>query len=107
MLRIQVIPRGDENICQIVCQKIDNEAKAFAWSDKKKLRFIHLRQKTHPGEIRMRDAEGVLLADTHEGDQIVGAFIARLAAWFPAEIAAINIQILVDGTTNNKKGKKK
>jgi hypothetical protein len=67
MLRIRVIPRGDENIYHILRRKIDNEAKTFAWADKKKLRLKHV-QPAHAGQIRMRDAEGVLVADTHEGD---------------------------------------
>ena len=105
MLRIQVIPRGDENIYHILRRKIDNGARTFVWADKKKLRLEHV-QPAHSGQIRMCDADGVLVADILESDQIVGAFIARLAAWFPAEIAAINIQVLVDGKTK-KKAKKK
>jgi hypothetical protein len=105
MLTIQVIPRGDENIYRILRRKIDNGARTLVWTDKKKLRLKHT-QPAHSGRIHMCDADGVLVADTHEGDQIVGAFIARLAAWFPAEIAAINIQVLADGKTK-KKAKKK
>jgi hypothetical protein len=98
MLRIQVIPRGDENFYHILRQKIDNEAKTFVWAGKKKLRLRHV-QPARGGQIRMRDADGVLVADTFQGDQIVGAFIAGLAAWFPGEIAAINIQVLIENTT--------
>jgi len=105
MLRIQVVPRNDENVYHILRQKIDNDAKTFLWVDKKKLRLRH-KQPTHPGKIRLRDSDGILIAETYDHDQIVGAFVARLAAWFPAEIAAINIQVVEDGTPK-KKGKKK
>jgi hypothetical protein len=105
MLRIQVVPRDNENVYHILRQKIDNEAKTFIWADKKKLRLKHV-QPSHPGQIRMRDADGVLVADTYDSDQIVGAFIARMAAWFPAEIAAINIQVVEDRSAKNKSKKK-
>ena len=104
MLRIQVIPRGDENVYHILRQKIDNEAKTFVWADKKKLRLRHV-QPAHAGQIRMRDADGVLVADTFQGDQIVGAFIARLAAWFPGEVAAINIQVVMDDADKGRRKK--
>jgi hypothetical protein len=105
MLRVQVIPRSDENIYHILRRKIDNGARTFVWADKKKLRLEHV-QPAHSGQIRMCDADGVLVADIHDGDQIVGAFIARLAAWFPAEIAAINIQVLVDRKVKKKSRRK-
>ncbi|MFZ0890363.1 MAG: hypothetical protein WA005_18135 [Candidatus Binataceae bacterium] len=105
MLRIQVVPRNDENVYHILRQKIDNEAKTFVWADKRKLRLKHV-SPSHPGQIRMRDADGVLVADTYDSDQIVGAFVARLAAWFPAEIAVINIQVFEDGIAK-KKGERK
>jgi len=104
MLRIQVVPRNSENVYRILRQKIDNEAKTFFWADKKKLRLKHV-QPAHAGQIRMRDANGILVADTYGSDQVVGAFIARLAAWFPAEIAAINIQV-VHGSLKAKAKKK-
>jgi hypothetical protein len=102
MLKIQVIPRSDANVYQILREKIDNEARTFIWADKKKLRLRHV-QPAHAGQIRMRDADGILVADTHEGDQIAGAFIGRLTAWFPEEIVAINIQVLAGGTTKKRK----
>jgi hypothetical protein len=37
-----------------------------------------------------------------DSDQIVDAFVARLAVWFPADIAAINIQLLEDGTLKKR-----
>jgi len=92
MLRIQIVPRKDTNIYHLLRQKIDNEARTFVWADKKKLRLRHV-MPAHGGLLRMRDADGVLVADTYKGDQIAGPFIGRLAAWFPEEIAAINIQL--------------
>lgn len=95
MLRIQVIPRDNESIYRLLRQKIDTgAARTFYWADKKRRRLKH-RQPSHPGQIVISDASPVLVADAR-GDQIVGAFVARLAAWFPEEIAAINMQMYVD-----------
>jgi hypothetical protein len=105
MLRIQIIPRGDENIYHILRQKIDNEARTFVWADNKKSRLRHV-MLAHAGRLRIRDANGVLIAETYKGDQIVGAFIGRLAAWFPVEIAAINIQLFLNDTVRKKRRKK-
>lgn len=104
MLRIQVVPRGDENIYRILRQKIDTEARTFKWSDKRKLSLKHS-QKGYPGRIRLGDAEGILVGET-EGERLLGAFVGRLAAWFPQEVAAINIQLLAeDAVRKSAKGK--
>jgi hypothetical protein len=55
------------------------------------------------GRVPGRTPPRIIIGHQH---QIIGAFIARLAAWFPAEIAAINIQVLANGKTK-KKAKKK
>ena len=104
MLRIQVIPRGDANVYQILRQKIDSKARTFAWADKKKISIVNI-GRGNPGQIRICDADGILVAHTEDGDLIIGAFIARLVDWFSSEIAAINIQLVQD--TTKKKGKKK
>lgn len=94
MLRIQVIPRSNENVYRLLRQKIDTEARTFYWADKKRRRLKH-RQASHKGQIVVDDASRVLVASA-QGNQIVGAFIARLTSWFPEEIAAINIQVYTE-----------
>lgn len=46
------------------------------------------------------------LVVAHKGDQIGGAFIGRLADWFPLEIAAINIQLFLNDAVRKKQRKK-
>jgi hypothetical protein len=106
MIRLQIIPRGENKLYRLLRDKIDNEAKTLYWVDSKRRRIGH-KQPGYPGRIVVQDANGILAAHTVEHTpRIVGAFVGLLSTWFQDQITAINVQISEDGKPSKKTKKK-
>jgi hypothetical protein len=99
MLRLQVVPRGDSDAYKLVRTQVTHEAQTWFWANRGKTRLKHRNSKR--GYIEVAGADGVLLAEVHPHDGrdlylLTEKFVGRLTAWFPQELAAINIQFEQD-----------
>jgi hypothetical protein len=108
MLRIQVVPRGNNDAYRLLRSQVTHEAQTWFWGNRSKTRLRHKNSKR--GYIEVGGSEGVLIAEVHPHDGrdrylLTEKFVGRLTAWFPEELAAINIQFL-EGDTR-KKGRRR
>ena len=106
MIRLQVIPQLGHDAYKLIRDKVANEAKTWKWSNNAKTR---LRRPKDPkaGYIDVSTAAGILAAEIHSGTRddwfFAEKLIGRLVAWFPDEIAAINLQILSEPQKSKSK----
>lgn len=97
MIRILVVPRGEEDVYKLLRHKL-KEATTWYWADKKKTRLRHVQS---TGHIAVSSAGGVLAAQIHPKEArdlfyLAEKFMGRLVAWFEDDLAAINVQLLED-----------
>lgn len=96
-IKLQVIPQAGHDSYALVRNKVTHEAQTWSWTNKAKTRLRHS-QKPKGGYIEVASADGVLVAQIYAEDSdayfLAEKFVGRLIAWFPNEIAAINLQIL-------------
>jgi len=107
MLTVQVIPTGDRKLYQLLREKIAHTATTFFWANGTKTRLKH---NAGNGYIDIGNRNGILLArikPVNRTEFLIEKFIGRLVAWFPSEVAAINVQVIEEGGTSKKKNKKK
>jgi hypothetical protein len=105
MLTVQVIPTGDCKLYPLFREKIAHHAATFFWANGTKTRLKH---NAGHGYIDIANHNGILLARIKPLDRsefLIEKFIGRLVAWFPSEVAAINVQVTENGTS--KKNRKK
>ncbi len=84
MILIQVVPRGDFDIYQLLRHKVIHEASTWYWHNKRKTRLKHVRSE---GQIEVGFADGVLVARVHPHTgrdlfYLAEKFMGRLVAWF-------------------------
>jgi hypothetical protein len=109
MIKLQIIPQSDLDAYKLLRAKVTHEARTWSWSNKAKTRLRHSR--TDTGYIEVGSAEGILVAEIHpSGDDayfLTEKFIGRLVAWFPDDIAAINLQFVAAAQPKKVKARKK
>lgn len=74
--------------------KVTHQAQTWSWKNKAKTRLVHANKK---GYIEVGSADGIVVAEIRPANDrdlwfLTEKFIGRLVAWFPTEIAAINLQ---------------
>jgi len=96
MLSLQIVPRSGIDAYRLLREKVTHEARTWAWANKAKTR---LTRKDEPklGYIEVGSADGVVVAEIHPAREdstwvFAEKLVGRVVAWFPSEIAAINIQ---------------
>ena len=108
MIKLQVIPQTGQDVYKLLRDKVANEAKTWEWTNNAKTR-LRRPNDSKAGYIDVSNANGVLVAEIFPGTRDAWFFaeriIGRLAAWFPNEIVAINLQI--QSTPQKPKSKKK
>ena len=109
MLRLQIVPQIGTDAYRLLRDKVTHEAHTWSWLNKAKTRLTRSSEPKR-GYIEIGSADGVIVAEirpARESDTWFFAekFIGRLVAWFPADIAAINVQF--HDATRRKPTKKK
>jgi hypothetical protein len=107
MLTVQVIPTGEYKLYQLLREKIAHHATTFFWANGTKTRLKH---NAGNGYIDIGNHNGILLARIRPANRtefLIEKFVGRLVAWFPTEVAAINVQVVEENGTSKKKSKKK
>ncbi len=100
MLSMQIVPRSGSDAYKLLRDKVTHEAQTWVWQNKAKTRLTRINDPKR-GYIEIGSADGVVVAEicpATSGDNWFFAekFIGRLVAWFPSEIAAINVQFQDD-----------
>jgi len=97
MISLQIVPRYGHDAYRLLRDKVTREARTWAWKNRKRTRLV---RKNEPkrGYIEVGRADGVVVAEirpARPADDWIFAekFIGRLVAWFPSDIAAINVQL--------------
>jgi len=106
MLRIQVVPSGKNDAYRLFRSHVTHEAQTWFWANRAKTKLRHKNSKR--GYIEVGGSEGVLIAEVRPYDGrdrylLTEKFVGRLTAWFPEELAAINIQFVENDTQRRKK----
>jgi hypothetical protein len=107
VLTVQVIPTGECKLYQLLREKIAHHATTFFWANGTKTRLKH---NAGNGYIDIANHNGILLArikPLNRTEFLIEKFIGRLVAWFPVEVAAINVQVVEESGPAKKKNKKK
>ena len=96
MLRLQVVPRSGVDAYRLLRDKVTYEAQTWTWKNKTKTRLTRSNDPKR-GYIEVASADGVVVAEIRPARKnddwfFAEKFIGRLVAWFPSEIAAINVQ---------------
>jgi len=107
MLTVQVIPTVECKLYQLLKEKIAHHATTFFWANGTKTRLKH---NAGNGYIDIASDNGILLArikPAHRTEFLIEKFVGRLVAWFPTEVAAINVQVIEENGTPRKKNKRK
>ncbi len=96
MISLQIVPRYGVDAYRLIRDKVTHDAHTWAWKNRKRTR---LTRKSEPkrGYIDVGSADGVVVAQIRPARQdddwfFAEKFIGRLVAWFPSDIAAINVQ---------------
>lgn len=98
MIFIQVIPNGNHDAYKMLRDKVSHEANTWSWANKGKTKLVH---SNIDGYIEIGSADGVVVAHVFPKSKgyeyyLVEKFMGRLIAWFPSDIAAINVQFVTD-----------
>ena len=107
MITMQVVPKDSTvDVYQLLRSKVIHEAATWYWGNKAKTRLRHINSQGH---IDVRGADGVLVAHIYPSSPrdvfyLSEKFLGRLAAWFEASLAAINVQFAPD--VKRRKGRK-
>jgi hypothetical protein len=108
MLRVQVVAREGYDAHKLLRDKVHKEAQTFLWGDSAKTKLRHRNYKHLT--MWVAGADGVVIGHLPQGDRsefFLEKFVGRLTAWFPNELAALNIQFLEEPAPRRKKPKKK
>ena len=96
MISLQIVPHCGLDAYRLIRDKVTHQAHTWAWKNKGKTRLI---RKNDPkrGYIEIGSADGVVVAEIRPARPdddwfFAEKFIGRLVAWFPSDIAAINVQ---------------
>lgn len=106
MIIIQVVPKSDRDVYKMLRSKVIHEATTWYWNNKAKTRLKHVR--IPDGYIEVGSAEGVLVARIYPRESrdlfyLSEKFMGRLVAWFEEDMAAINIQFVLDPKRRKKR----
>lgn len=98
MIKIQVIPNGNNDAYKLLREKVSHAAATWSWANKAKTKLIH---SNIDGYIEVDSADGVVAARVFpksKGNEyyLVEKFMGRLVAWFPSDLAAINVQFITE-----------
>ncbi len=98
MIFIQVVPNGNHDVYKMLRDKVSHEANTWSWANKGKTKLIHT---NIDGYIEIGSADGVVIAHVFPKSKeyeyyLVEKLMGRLIAWFPSDLAAINVQFITD-----------
>ena len=98
MIQIQVVPKQGVDAWALLRAKVIHGAATWRWSDRAKKRLRHIQSN---GYLEVSHAGGVVIARVVPKDRrdlfyLAEKFTGRLVAWFPDELAAINVQLHAD-----------
>jgi hypothetical protein len=104
VIQIVVVPREGANAYRLLRAKVLHEAATWYWSNKAKTRLRHVQSSGH---IDVANAGGVVIARVSPKERrdlfyLAEKFMGRLVAWFEQDLAAINMQLLVDAPPTRK-----
>jgi hypothetical protein len=107
MILIQVVPNGKNDAYKLLRDKVNHEAATWSWKNKARTRLVH---SNIDGYIDVDSADGVVIARVFPKTKdyeyyLVEKLMGRLIAWFPNDLAAIDIQFLVDVPSGTAKKK--
>ena len=99
MLVVQVVPRAGRDAYKLLRDKVTHEARTWSWANRAKTRLKH--SQIEDGYVEVASADGVLIASIHPAEKtdlffLAEKFIGRLTAWFADDLAAINMQFLLE-----------
>jgi hypothetical protein len=108
MILIQLVPNGKNDAYKLLRDKVSHEAETWSWDNKAKTKLTHA---NIDGYIEIGSVDGVVVAKVFPKTKnyeyyLVEKFIGRLVAWFGDDLAAINVQFIVDPPTKAKKKSK-
>ena len=110
MLVLQAVPAPGRDAYRLLRARI-RDASTWAWSNKARTRLKHV-QRPKGGHIAISNAGGVLVAHvcpktSSDLFYLAEKFTGRLAAWFEADLVAINIQFVPDPPKPKRRRKRR
>jgi hypothetical protein len=111
MVGLQIVPRTGKDAYKMLRDKVTHDAQTWAWQNKAKTRLTRTNEPKR-GYIEIGSADGVVVAEicparVDDTWFFAEKLIGRLVAWFPADIAAINVQFRDSTKPNSAKHKRK
>ncbi len=107
MLSLQIVPQSGIDAYRLLRDKVTHDAHTWAWKNKAKTRLTRTNDPNR-GYIEIGSADGVVVAEIrpagdHDTWFFAEKFIGRLVAWFPSDIAAINVQFHTGQSARKKR----